>query len=318
MRGSRERGRVTDGDENERRTEERREGERDEERREDEREGEREEEMRRTSIAVQDMRTAVRANAIARERGAHLLYASGDEAVLQAGSEQWTLPVRRFADYRTDSERAILTSRAYILPAREEDGLYAHPAWIGERGPPPSTPRRSRKGHVYLNRYVRAGEGDGTWISLRSRHPLNTGAVSLVEEMGESPSEDGKVERGERGGRGDGREERGEGRDGSEGGRRYAKLGVDVVVSDILFVREEHFTRYNFSSGLRSAFLVAMSRSARRESMQLWADTQTSSSVSVPRTFQGTHTLSATVRYGSRVIGGEEARTTSVSLSVDI
>ena len=237
------------------------------------------------------MAVAVSALRIVRSSRVHVERADADEVVLRSQEREWVLPVKRFQDYRRDAESPIITARAYILPAEEEDGLYAHAAWIGDGSPPSSTPKRSRSGHVYLNRYltVPMKDKDGTWISLRSRTPLNEGKIRVVERL-------------ERGGE-----------------LRYERLSVPAIATTVLIVKEDHFSRYNFTGGLKAAFLLAASPDRTRLTLDIWADTQMSSGLSVPRTLQGTHTLSAVIKYSTLLTLPEtlpdgEKRTTSISL----
>lgn len=191
----------------------------------------------------------------------------------------WTLSIPKFTSYTRDSNRAIFTARAHILPAVEEDGLFVHPVWIGEREPPLTPPRKAMAGHTYLAKYISAAEGDGTWIAVYSQDLLNGGDMRVVERR-----------------------------------ERYELVSFDVVVVDVLLVREDHFTRYNFTKELRAAYLLSHSIPHYRATRRLWTDTQSSSSVSIPSSMQGTHTLSAVVRYfdGSHSSG----RKTSISVTV--
>lgn len=246
------------------------------------------------------MATAIKAQALVRSTGATLARTTRAEATLSDGEQEWTLAIPRFTDYRRDMHRHILSARAYILPAEKEDGFYAHATWIGSREPPQGTPRTSRRGHEYMDRYmtVDSSHGDGTWISLKHTRPLNTGKV-VVSGSHRSTA-------------------------------RYTALSASVVVADVVLLREEHFSRYSFSPGLRSAVVLTVSPEQYRTRLTVWGDNQSGSSVQVPRSRQGNFTLSAVVRYSedltyaptyastSSAGDSDSRRTTSVSITVPL
>ena len=216
-----------------------------------------------------------------RATGATISRIDSGRVTLQAGDEEHIVSAHRFEDYRTAKERRLFVTRAYILPAVEEDGLYVHAAWIGGSRPILGTPKMSKTGRPYLQRYVDGTREDGTWISLMHSEPLNTGRISKIGESRLSAD--------------------------------FVELEADVVVADVLVARGEYFAMYNYSRELLTGYAVAHSSLENSTKLRMWSDRQATASLSVPRSSQGEFTLSAYVRYGS--FPAEEHRTTSLSLS---
>lgn len=234
-----------------------------------------------------EMAIAVKAHSLVKTAGAVLVRTTRREATFATDEGEWTFAIPRFSDYRLDERRPAISARVYILPADEEDGLYAHAAWVGSREPPSGTLRTSRKGHVYMDRYmtVDSSHGDGTWISLKAKRPLNTGKV-VADTTRTSAS------------------------------GRFTPLSVPVVVADAVLLREEHFSRYSFSPGFMSAYALSVSEDRYKTRITLWGDSQAGSSIQVPRSRQGNYTLSAVVKYATSSEGTRSSRVTTVSISV--
>ena len=232
-----------------------------------------------------EMAVAVKAHSVVRAAGAVLTRTTKREVALAAGEREWTFAIPRFSDYRQDARRPALSARLTVLPAVEEDGLYAHAAWVGSRDPPSGRPRTNRKGAVYMDRYmvVDSMHGDGTWISLKASRPLNTGRVRVADA----------------------------------GHGRITALSVPAVIVDAVILREEHFTRYSFSPGLMSAYALSVSEESYKRTLTLWGDSQAGSSIQVPRSRQGNYTLSAVVKYAEGSDDQHRSRVTSVSITVN-
>lgn len=233
--------------------------------------------------ATREIAATREALAFVRATGATIDSTAGGRVVLTDGERERTLEAHRFADYRDAKKRRLVVARAYILPAAEEDGMYAHAAWIGSVEPPAGTPALSRTGTPYLRRYVRAHEGDGTWISVVSSEPLN----------------DGRIERGAV----------------SSISADFVELQADVVVADLLLARGEYFAMYNYTKEFVTAYVVAHSPLTDNRVMHFWADRQTTATLSVPRSSQGDYVLSASVSYGAD--RNSERRYTAVSVTLD-
>ena len=119
--------------------------------------------------AIREIAETRKALAFVRATGATIDSTAGGRVVLTDGEDEHFLEAHTFKDYREAKTRRLVVARAYILPAVEEDGMYAHAAWIGNTEPPAGTPALSRTGTPYLRRYVRAKDGDGTWLSSACR-----------------------------------------------------------------------------------------------------------------------------------------------------
>lgn len=233
--------------------------------------------------ATREIAETRKALAFVRATGATIDSAAGGRVVLTDGVNEHTLEAHRFTDYRTAKERRLVVARAYILPAAEEDGMYAHAAWIGNTEPPAGTPALSRTGTPYLRRYVRAREGDGTWMSVISSEPLNTGRI-----------ERGAV---------------------SSISADFVELQADVVVADLLLARGEYFAMYNYTREFVTAYVIAHSPLTDHRVMHLWSDRQTTAALSVPRSSQGDYVLAASVSYSAD--RNSERRYTAVSVTLD-
>lgn len=233
--------------------------------------------------ATREIAATREALAFVRATGATIDSTAGGRVVLTDGVSEHTLEAHKFTDYREAKKRRLVLAKAYILPAVEEDGLYAHAAWIGNTEPPAGTPALSRTGTPYLRRYVRAQHGDGTWMSVISSEPLN----------------DGRIERGAV----------------SSISADFIELQADVVVADLLLARGEYFAMYNYTKEFVTAYVVAHSPLTDRRVMHFWADRQTTATLSVPRSSQGDYVLSASVSYGADK--GSDRRYTAVSVTLD-
>ena len=233
--------------------------------------------------AIREIAETRKALAFVRATGATIDSTAGGRVVLTDGEDEHTLEAHTFKDYREAKTRRLVVARAYILPAVEEDGMYAHAAWIGNTEPPAGTPALSRTGTPYLRRYIRAKEGDGTWMSVVSSEPLNTGSI-----------ERGAV---------------------SSISSDFVELHADVVVADLLLARGEYFAMCNYTKEFVTAYVVAHSPLTDRRVMHMWSDRQTTATLSVPRSSQGDYVLSASVSYGTD--RNSERRYTAVSVTVD-
>lgn len=233
--------------------------------------------------ATREIAETRKALAFVRATGATIDSTAGGRVVLTDGVSEHSLEAHRFTDYREAKMRRLVVAKAYILPAVEEDGMYAHAAWIGSVEPPSGTPAISRTGTPYLRRYVKAQEGDGTWMSVVSSEPLNSGSI-----------ERGAV---------------------SSVSADFVELQADVVVADLLLARGEYFAMYNYTREFVTAYVIAHSPLTDSRVMHLWADRQTTATLSVPRSSQGDYVLSASVSYGATK--GSERRYTAVSIALN-